>query len=76
MHNQWNYATCPVPITKTQIIEKTKAINNPQKATSPIEMFHNENYLGDPQNTEFKRTIFKMIKNLCNLKRSQKHEWT
>lgn len=66
-------------------------INNPQKATGPVEIFHNENYLGDPQNTEmfhnenclgdpqnaeFKRTIFKMIKNLCNLKRSQNHEWT
>lgn len=55
---------------------KDQGDQQPQKTTSPVKMFHNENYLEDPQNAEFKRTIFKMIKNLCNLKRSQKHEWT
>lgn len=41
-------------------------------STSPVEMFANLNYLGEPQGTEINRTIVNFNKELKNLKKTQK----
>lgn len=38
------------------------------KPTSPIELFFNENYLDELQDTEFKRKIINTVKEFKNLK--------
>lgn len=38
------------------------------KSTCPIDMFSNENYLGQPQDTELKRTTINFIKELNEFK--------
>lgn len=49
-----------------------KAVSPPSKSTSPIEMFTNENYLDERQNTEFKRIIINPIKKLKAFKNKKK----
>ena len=44
------------------------------KCTSFVEMFDNENYLDEPQNTKFKRTIINFLKELKEFKDKTKNQ--
>lgn len=47
---------------------------SPIKPTSPIEMFSNENYLDEPEDTEYNRTIINLIKKFKEVKKdTNKH---
>lgn len=66
IHIQWKKHICPGLIWKT--IWKIKTVCRSPKFTSPTEMFYNENYLDEPQDTELKRTVIILIKEFTEFK--------
>lgn len=65
----------PYAQVTTQNNKKGQNSMFPIKPTSPMDVFSNENYLDEPQDTEFKRTIINFSDDFKDFKEDTKKQY-